>query len=167
MFGSRRRRLGFLTAAGLWASCAGLFPSAPRLPTYSKGLTLGSGKEWRFKLLVIDFDRDGHLDLVATARLVEPGLHMWLGDGKGSFAPVTPTWTDIGYGALATGDINGDGFPDIVVASHFGGVQTLLSNGRGGGVTEKRLRREKGPGGAHRAEGSRGGALGLVVVGVR
>ena len=164
MFGSRRRRLGFLTAAGLWASCAGLFPSAPRLPTYSKGLTLGSGKEWRFQPLVIDFDRDGHLDLVATARLVEPGLHMWLGDGKGSFAPVTPTWTDIGYAALATGDINGDGFPDIVAASHFGVIQTLLSDGRGG-FTEKLLRREDGYVAAQLADLNGDGHLDLILVG--
>src|SRR5207245_1888936 len=113
------------------------------LPTYSKVLTLGAGTEWRFQPLVIDLNGDGHLDLVATARLAKPSLHIWLGDGKGGFSPVSPTWTDIGYGAIATGDINGDGFPDIVVASHFGSVQTLLSDGRGG-FTEKILRRDDG-----------------------
>ena len=104
------------------AGCA-IVPRAPSsLPSYSLALTLGQGKEWRFQPLLVDLNGDGNLDLVATARLANPSLHIWLGDGKGGFNPVTTTWTDVGYGALATGDINGDGFPDIVVASHFGGV---------------------------------------------
>src|SRR6267378_4812590 len=157
MFGFRQRWRGVLAAVGLVAGCAGLFRSAPPppppissqillptssqvfLPTYSKILTLGSGAEWRFQPLAVDLNRDGHLDLVATARLVKQALQIWLGDGKGTFAPVKPTWTDIGYAGLATGDINGDGFPDIVAASHFGRVQTLLSDGKGG-FTEKILR---------------------------
>src|SRR5439155_14752449 len=131
--------------ATVWvvAGCATVSRSAPTLPTYSLVLTLGEGKEWRFQPLLVDINGDGHLDLVATARLADPSLHIWLGDGKGGFSPVAQTWTDVGYGALATGDINGDGFPDIVVASHFGGVQTLLSDARGG-FTEKLLRREDG-----------------------
>src|SRR5438309_4061524 len=98
MSGSRRSAVRFLTAAVLVAGCASLLRSTPpdptpsegpaptpskvRVPTYSKILTLGSGTEWRFQPLVVDLNRDGHLDLVATARLVTPALHMWLGDGK-------------------------------------------------------------------------------------
>jgi hypothetical protein len=143
MLGSIRRWLGFLTAAGLLASCAGLSRSPLPLPPYAKVLTLGPGMEWRFHPLVVDLNRDGHLGLVATARLVKPALHIWSGDGKGTFTPLGPTWTDTGYAALATGDINGDGLPDLVAASHFGVVQTLLSDGRGG-FTERILRREDG-----------------------
>src|SRR5437899_1875352 len=141
-FGRRSRWL----PATLWvvAGCATVPRSAPTLPSYSLALTLGPGKEWRFEPLLVDLNGDGNLDLVATARLASPSLHIWLGDGKGGFNPITPTWTDIGYGALATGDINGDGFPDIVVASHFGGVQALLSNGRGGGAADGGGRRERG-----------------------
>src|SRR2546425_10454125 len=172
MFDSRRRWFGFLAAVGLVAGCAGLFRSAPPpptpskalLPSYSKVLTLGSGAEWRFQPLVVDLNRDGHLDLVATARLVKPALHMWLGDGKGSFTPINPTWTDIGYAALATGDINGDGFPDIVAASHFGVVQTLLSDGRGG-FTEKILQRGDGYVAAQLADVNGDGRLDLILVG--
>src|SRR5205814_140152 len=113
--------------------------------TYAKALTIGSGTEWRFRPLAVDLNRDGHLDLVATARLAKPALQRWLGDGKGNFTPTTPTWTDIGYAALATGDINGDGFPDIVAAdlNHDGhldlvaafqrrGAYTYYGDGRGG-----------------------------------
>jgi hypothetical protein len=113
---------------------------------------------------VIDLDGDGHLDLVATARLGKPSLQMWLGDGKGALAPVRPTWTDAGYGALATRDINGDGFPDLVVASHFARVQTLLSDGRGG-FTETVLRRSDGYVGAQLADLNADGHLDLILLG--
>jgi hypothetical protein len=89
---------------------------------------------------------------------------MWLGDGKGSFTPIKATWTDIGYAALATGDINGDGFPDIVAAGHSGLVQTLLSDGKGG-FTEKVLRREDGYVAAHLADVNGDGQLDLILVG--
>src|SRR5438093_7998649 len=133
MFGPGKRWLGAVTAVGLVAGCAGLFHSTPPTPadsealppTYAKALTIGSGTEWRFRPLAVDLNRDGHLDLEATARLAKPALQRWLGDGKGNFTPTTPTWTDIGYAALATGDINGDGFPDIAARSHFGPVRRL------------------------------------------
>jgi hypothetical protein len=150
----------------LAAGCTGLFRSAPPLPIYVKALALGPGTEWRFHPLVVDLNGDGHLDLVATARLVKPSLHMWLGDGNGTFTPVTPTWADIGYAALATGDINHDGFPDIVAASHFGRLQTLLSDGRGG-FTEKILQREDGYVAAQLADLDGDGHLDLLLLGFR
>src|SRR5437773_10226710 len=148
MFGPGKRWLGAVTAVGLVAGCAGLFHSTPSAPSrsealphnYAKALTIRSGTEWRFRPLAVVLNRDGHLDLVATARLAKPALQRWLGDGKGNFTPTTPTWTDIGYAALATGDINGDGFPDIVAASHFGRVQTLLSDRS----EERRVGKESG-----------------------
>ena len=159
-----RRSFLRLTAGALAAGYAGLVRSATRLPTYVNALTLEPGKEWRFNPLVIDLNGDGHLDLVATARLVQPALHMWLGDGEGNFTPVKPTWTDIGYSAMATGDINGDGFPDIVAASHFGRIQTLLNDGRGG-FTEKILQREDGYVAAQLADINGDGCLELILVG--
>ena len=151
-------------ATGTAFGCARPLRLGPPLPGYVKALTLGPGREWRFNPLVVDLNGDGHLDLVATARLVKPALHMWLGDGKGNFTPVEPTWTDIGYAALATGDINHDGFPDIVAAGHFGGVQTLLSDGRGG-FTEKIFRGEDGYVAAQLADVNGDGHLDLILVG--
>jgi len=159
-----RRSFLRLTTMGLAAGYTSLVRSAPPLPTYVKALTLGAGKEWRFNPLLIDINGDGHLDLVAAARLSQPALHIWLGDGKGTFTPLKPTWTDIGYGALATGDISGDGFPDIVTASHFGRVQTLLSDGKGR-FTEKILRGEDGYVAAQLADVNGDGHLDLILVG--
>jgi hypothetical protein len=162
--GHGKRGLRALIVCGLVAICVGLTQSAPPDPSYAKVLTLGEGKEWRFHPLIVDLNRDGHLDLVATARLSKPALHMWSNDGKGTFAENVPTWTSIGYGALATGDINGDGFPDIVAASHFKSVQTLLSDGQGG-FTEKILRREDGYVAAQLADLKGGGHLDLILLG--
>jgi hypothetical protein len=166
MFRFGRRSRWFLATAWIVAGCAGLLRSVPPLPSYSLALTLGPGREWRFQPLVVDLNGDGHLDLVATARLAKNALHMWRGDGKGGFTPLDPTWTDIGYADLATGDINHDGFPDIVAASHFGGVQILLSDGRGG-FTEKLLRREDGYVGAQLADLNSDGHLDLILLGYR
>src|SRR5262249_54432599 len=143
MFGIVRSVRWFFAAMSLVAIWAGVFQSLPALPYYSKILTLGPGIEWRFNSLAVDLNRDGHLDLVTTARLVDNSLHIWRGNGEGAFSLIEPKWTDIGYAALATADINRDGFPDIVAASHFGSVQTLLSDGKGG-FTEKILHRVDG-----------------------
>ena len=142
----------------------GLLASTAALPTYIKAQTIRSGTEWRFRPLVLDLDRDGHPDLVATARLVDNPLHIWFGDGKGNFNAFKPTWADTGYAALATGDINRDGFADIVAASHFGNVQTLLSDGRGG-FTEKILHRDDGYVAAQLADLNGDGSLDLVLLG--
>jgi hypothetical protein len=144
----------------------GLLASGAALPIYFKAQTIGSATEWRFRPLVLDLDRDGHPDLVATARLVDNPLHIWFGDGKGNFTAFRPTWTDTGYAALATGDINRDGFADIVAASHFGNVQTLLSDGKGG-FTEKILHRDDGYVAARLADLNGDGLLDLVLVGFK
>src|SRR5207302_5434897 len=70
-----RRSFLRCAAAGLAAGYAGFVRSATTHPTYFNALTLEPGKEWRFNPLLIDIHGDGHLDLVATARLVKPALH--------------------------------------------------------------------------------------------
>src|SRR5688572_23050785 len=98
MWGLGRRSCRVLTAVWLVAGCSGFARSAPvptylpplpdsslPLRSYSLGPTLGLRKEWRFQPLVIDLNGDGHLDLVATARLVKPSLHIWSGDGSINF----------------------------------------------------------------------------------
>ena len=133
------RSVSLIAALWLLVECSrlSLFAAAPF--GYFKAHTIEPGLEWRFRPLVLDLNRDGHSDLVATARLPDNPLRMWFGDGTGRLISVKPTWTDQGYAALATGDINRDGFPDVVAAGHFGDVQTLLSDGKGA-FTEKILR---------------------------
>jgi hypothetical protein len=77
--------------------------------------------------------------------------------GRGRPGPISDT-------ALATGDINGDGFSDMVLASHFGRVQTLLSDGKGG-FTEKVLRGSDGYAAAQLADLNGDGHLDLILLG--
>jgi hypothetical protein len=98
--------------------------------------------QWRQNIAVADFDGDGHPDIVATpARLGGGGLfRVWSGDGQGNFRPlkievvnkegkaISPS---LGYGGVAAGDLDGDGRPDIVTASHAGTVHVFLNRGKG------------------------------------
>lgn len=167
--------LGLVVAgASLLTSCAPYARPEPTagsarggapLPRYTKALTLGQDMEWRFAPLVVDVNGDGAPALVATARLTDPALYIWRGAGH-TFAPATPTWSNIGYAALATGDINHDGYPDIVGASHFGKVQTLLSDGKGG-FTETIMPRQDGYVAAQLADVNGDGELDLILLGLQ
>ena len=92
-------------------------------------------------LTATDFNHDGHLDLVVTNFGTFPtdrgGVSLLLGNGDGSFqAPANFAAGDFPVG-IASGDFNGDGNPDVVVAD-FGtsagvaGVTLLLGNGNNG-----------------------------------
>jgi hypothetical protein len=155
-----------LAAAVLLAGCAGAGSAPPASPPhrYALAATLGEPAEWRFQPLVVDVDRDGHLDLVATARLVKNYLTIWLGDGKLGFRRLPPTWADLGYGAVATGDVNGDGWPDFVAASHFPRLQVLLSDGRGG-FTDSIVPRNDGHVAAQLVDVDSDGKLDLILLG--
>ena len=91
-----------------------------------------------------DFDRDGHLDLVVTGCgdrncTTTGSVIVLLGNGRGRFirsgqfvAGPSGTTAD----RLASGDFNGDGTPDLVVANNainqFGTISILLGDGAGG-----------------------------------
>jgi hypothetical protein len=86
-------------------------------------------------LAAADFNGDGYLDLAVAYRpFGQPtGFIVLFGNGNGTFqTPVFysgtyPTW-------IAAGDLNGDGHPDIVVATSpsAGDVYIYLNDGQGG-----------------------------------
>jgi hypothetical protein len=102
---------------------------------------LPSNGLWRASFTVADMNGDRIPDIVAPpSRLGDAGLHVWIGDGKGSFSPWPLKFVEDGkpspgfsldYGAVAVGDIDRDGHLDIVAASHGAGLVSLFGDGKG------------------------------------
>ena len=93
-----------------------------------------------FALALADVDRDGHLDLVVSNFEGHGGftkrdaVNVLLGDGRGGFRAMkgSPFATGANPVAVAVGDVDGDGWPDVVTANMSGGdVTVLLGDGKG------------------------------------
>ncbi len=101
---------------------------------------LDSGTSIIEPLAVADLNLDGTLDIIDgdfdfTNVGETPVLHVFMNNGDGTFAPPISYYTlvtDIAF--IATGDINGDGFPDVVLCEEyvgFGAIQVFLNAGDG------------------------------------
>jgi hypothetical protein len=127
------------TALQYLASCAGVQPQlakppegpAPKFKLSANGLPQAG--MWKSTPLVMDINKDGHLDVIAIARLGD-GAHVWLGDGKGNWTESSSGLkmkTGSCGGGVAVGDINRDGNLDLAVADHCSGVYVYLADGSG------------------------------------
>lgn len=86
-------------------------------------------------LAVADFNHDGKFDLaVASSNNSEGGISILLGNGDGTFAPAVSYPVPFGFtNAVAIGDFNGDGKPDIA-ATNYDGYDVSVFIGIGDGT---------------------------------
>lgn len=103
--------------------------TAERLPAHTFSSWAGT---------VVDFNRDGHPDLLVGAIQV-PGfvplqLRAWQNDGKGHFRDVTlavvPGITVGRSWSMGQGDLDGDGRPDVLIGGWGTQARLLLTGGR-------------------------------------
>ena len=129
-----RHRLGLLLGSSLFVSSAALGQTFSPLVSYSA--TSGGSPQ---AVTTADFNKDGRLD-VAIANYAGHSVAVLLGQANGTLG----TAATYGSGAsgypqgIATGDFNGDGRPDLVVAnsnSNTLGVLLAQANGTFGAVT--------------------------------
>jgi hypothetical protein len=86
---------------------------------------------------VADMDGDGWSDIVAVIpsdvdRKVAENISVLVNDGRAGFRPPVTHATDGATGALALGDFDGDGRPDVVFARYDrGDVGMMFNDGRG------------------------------------
>lgn len=119
----------------------------PRKPSRIRVEKVASGLPaeglWRSSFEIADVNGDGIPDIVSPPSRIggNPVLHIWVGDGKGSFTRWPLTFTEAGkekadpgvdYGGVAVADIDGDGHADVASASHNGGLVTFFGDGKGG-----------------------------------
>jgi len=100
--------------------------------TFQAQVQYSTGAE-PYTVIAGDFNGDGKLDL-ATANLGTGAnsVSVLLGNGDGTFQSNVDYPTSIGPMSLATGDINGDGKPDLAVVNFKANtVSVLLGNGDG------------------------------------
>lgn len=80
---------------------------------------------------IADFDRDGHMDVAVPQDYGADAVSILLGQGDGTFGPVTRFVTGRNPSSAAAGDLNADGMPDLVLGLAGFSVSVLLGNGDG------------------------------------
>ncbi|MFD1873758.1 IPT/TIG domain-containing protein [Hymenobacter bucti] len=127
-------RLRFLTHSLLFALTTFALPAAAQV-TFSTPTTYASGGQGTSNVLARDLNGDGKPDLVVVNPTTN-NLGVLLNSGTGVFPATATTYASGarvgGTAGLAVGDINNDGWPDLVTANGYDNtVGVLLNSGTG------------------------------------
>jgi len=111
----------------------------------TNGLTVPDFDEGRTDFAFNDINMDGHQDILTVGDHGSPffnsqqhGICVWFGDGQGNFQNFMNG--QFGYGGIAVGDVNNDGFKDVGYGIHhnysstsFGDqlIEVVLGDGTG------------------------------------
>jgi len=116
---------------------------------------------------VADFNGDGHLDIVVTNAGTNGNgsVMVFFGRGDGTFKAPTTYRLDQYPNVVATADLNGDHYPDLVVAQNIGSVTVLTNDGRGGFKKQRTYGATSGADGIAIADFRNKGILDLAVTG--
>ena len=114
------------SAVSVLLGTGGAFAARTDIPAGSNCLDVAVG----------DFDGDGHEDLAVAfyEAMEDSGAGVLLGDGAGHFAPMKSYLTSLEPRAIAVGDMNDDGAPDLVTAQSLEGtgeIGVFLGDGKG------------------------------------
>ncbi|MDW8114058.1 MAG: VCBS repeat-containing protein [candidate division WOR-3 bacterium] len=89
----------------------------------SNGLIPPNLEGGRLEIEMVDINRDGNLDLISIGDHGSPyinsdqhGIMVWFGDGRGDWQVYMNG--NFGYGGIAYGDVNNDGFLDVGYGMH-------------------------------------------------
>jgi len=112
-----------------------------------------------------DFNNDGKLDFATSGNLLA------YGNGDGTFRTPVPIMSKVPYGGftnIAAGDLNGDGWPDLVITSFTDSYIYVLINNQHGGFTATVIHAQigralLGPTQVLLSDLTRGGNLDMVV----
>jgi hypothetical protein len=121
-----------------------------------------------------DIDIDGDLDVFFSNRdtggVLQGAVGLWRNNGNGTFAPgeeLSFNWATTGSIDTNTGDVTGDGWPDLFCAT--GNLQWVLfvNNGAGGFLPPRLLQAGDSPSSIDLADLENDGDLDVIVVAAR
>jgi hypothetical protein len=101
--------------------------------TFSPCSTNGpSGGAFEYSVVAGDFNQDGKVDLVSLHEASPKNLTLLTNDGTGIFSAAKTLNTAFPPTSICGADVNGDGYPDLIVAhGYFAAVSIFTNDGAG------------------------------------